>query len=74
MPPFSKSCLILGLVINDVYTWNPSEGVYVVVVVGDRVGDLLDKIGLIKIVGRQYVALGLVADKAFVKVAKGSES
>ena len=29
---------------------------------------------LIKIVGRQYVALGLVADKAFVKVAKGSES
>ena len=29
---------------------------------------------LIKIVGRQYVALGLVADRAFVKVAKGDES
>ena len=29
---------------------------------------------LIKIVGRQYVALGLVADKAIVKVAKGSNS
>lgn len=29
---------------------------------------------LIKIVGRQYVGLGLVADKAFVKVAKAAES
>jgi len=29
---------------------------------------------LIKIVGRQYVAIGLVADKAIVKVAKAAES
>ena len=29
---------------------------------------------LIKIVGRQYVGIGLVADKAFVKVAKAAES
>lgn len=29
---------------------------------------------LIKIVGRQYVGLGLVADKAFVKIAKEAES
>ena len=35
---------------------------------------VITKKDLIKIVGRQYVGIGLVADKAFVKVAKAAES
>ena len=46
---------------------------------GDEIAIKFDDISLaekdlIKIVGRQYVGLGLVADKAFVKIAKEAES
>lgn len=46
---------------------------------GDEIAIKFDDISLaekdlIKIVGRQYVGLGIVADKAFVKIAKEAES